>query len=104
MDWQPISEARIWEEINSGVAVMNPQQERMWDCVKILPTKWGEPWCGAARDGVWAVAVLGQTVVWYDDIEEGFVLSPYEHYGTVAQSKSREMALDEAIQDLINRL
>ncbi len=104
MDWQPIGEARIWEKINSGVAVMNPQQERMWDCVKILPTKWVEPWGGAARDGVWAVAVLGQTVVWYDDIEEGFVFSPYEHCGTIAQSKSLEMALGEAIQDLINRL
>ena len=104
MDWQPISEAQIWEKINSGVAVMNPRQERMWDCVKILPTKWVKPWGSAARDGVWAVAVLGHTVVWYDDIEEGFVFSPYEHYGTIAQSKSREMALGEVLQDLINRL
>jgi hypothetical protein len=104
MDRQPISEARIWEKIQSGVALMNPLQDRMWEGVKILPTKWGMPWGGAARDGVWAVAVLGQTAVWYDDIEEGFVLSPYGHYGTVAQSKSRERALDEAIQDLINRL
>ena len=100
MDWQPISEAGIWEKINSGVAVMNPQQERMWDCAKILPAKWG----GAAREGVWAVAVLGQTVAWYDDIEEGFVLSPYDHHGTIGQSKSRETALADVIQDLINRL
>ncbi len=56
-----------------------------------------------ARRGL-AVAVLGQAAVWYDDIEEGFVLSPYEHYGTIAQSKSRETTLENAIQDLINQL
>ncbi len=83
---------------------MNPQQQRMWECVKMLPEKWSEPSCGAEGGGFWAVAILGRTVVWYNDIEDGFNCSTYHRYGVIAEYWADQAELEVAVQRLIDRL
>ncbi|MEO1675926.1 MAG: hypothetical protein AAFR72_10960, partial [Pseudomonadota bacterium] len=34
-------------------------------------------------DGFWVVGIIGQTVLWYNDIEEGFNHSKYSNFGTI---------------------
>jgi hypothetical protein len=101
---QPFTEVQIWDEINSAVQRMSPEQARLWECAKIVPAKWNEPRYGAAQKGFWAVAVMGQTVVWYDDIEDGFVVTECVHFGTIAGDSSGDTSLEGAMQELVNRL
>jgi hypothetical protein len=104
MSSQPCAETQIWDEINSAVQRMNPEQGRMWESTKVIPEKWNAPNYGAGRQRFWAVAVMGQTVVWYDDIEDGFAVTEYLNFGAIAGSSSGDMSLERAIQELINRL
>ncbi len=101
---QSFTEVQIWDEINSAVQRMSPEQARIWECAKIMPAKWNKPRYGAAQREFWAVAVMGQTVVWYDDIEDGFVVTECIRFGTIAGESSGDMSLEGATQVLINRL
>jgi hypothetical protein len=47
---------------------------------------------------------MGQTVVWYDDIEDGFVVTECVHFGTIAGDSSGDTSLEGAMQELVNRL
>ena len=104
MSSQPCTEMQIWDEINSAVQRMSPEQGRMWESAKVIPQQWNAPDYGAGRLRFWAVAVMGQTVVWYDDMEDGFAVTEYLEFGAIAGSSSGDMSLERAIQELINRL
>ena len=83
MDWQPISEERILELINSSRRRMNPVERRFWDAIAIHPEKWKQNPYGNIGSGFWAVAIIGKIVLWYNDIEDGFNRSTYSQYGTI---------------------
>jgi hypothetical protein len=101
---QPFTEVQIWGETNSAEQRMTPEQARMWERAKIVPEKWSAPTYGAAQQGSWAVAVMGQAAVWYDDIEDGFVVTECARFGTISGRATGETSLEGAIQELINRL
>jgi len=83
MKWKAITEESLMQEIRQGVDQMNPIQRRLWKLIEIPFTKWSlQPW-GDQGGGFWVVAILGQTVIWYNDIEEGFNRSSYSMIGTI---------------------
>ena len=83
MEWIPISEDEILELIHSACDRMTVNQMRLWELIQIKPEKWQQiPW-GDAGNGFWAVALVGRTVVWYNDIEDGFNRSNYKSYRVI---------------------
>src|SRR4051812_13663333 len=70
-EWQPISEERIWDNINKDWSNMGFDQRRLWEAVKIMPERWSNQQKHYDH-GSWVIAIIGSWVVWYDDIEEGF--------------------------------
>jgi hypothetical protein len=56
----------------------------LWNRIKIEPKKWQEQEYGEEGNGFWAVAILGKSVIWYNDIEEGFNVSSYDDHGVIA--------------------
>jgi len=85
MDWEPCSEAELEKLIADSVAAMHAPARSLWDLVRIQPAKWQlHPW-GDGGDGFWVVGILGQQVVWYNDIEDGFNVSRYEALGVIAE-------------------
>ncbi|WP_337177218.1 hypothetical protein [Paludisphaera sp.] len=57
----------------------------LWDMVRVPPTKWRQsPW-GDLGGGFWAVGLIGRQVIWYNDLEGGFNVSPYAEFGTIAK-------------------
>ena len=104
MDWEPISEAELWDKINESYARMNPEQRRLWEMIKIVPEKWNQhPW-GDLGNGFWVVAIIGNTVIWFNDIEDGFNLSMYTEYRTIKDYSSIQDDLEWAVQVLVNQL
>jgi hypothetical protein len=48
------------------------RQARLWAAIQISPAKWAQIRWRDKSGGFWVVAILDSTVVWYNDIEDGF--------------------------------
>jgi len=102
MDWSPISEVDLWGDINSAYERMKPEQRKAWEVIKIQPEKWTqEPW-GNEGGGFWVVAIIGNSVIWFNDIEDGYNQSNYTKYGTINEYWCNQDELELAVQKIIN--
>ena len=102
--WTPITEGEIWDLINSAWERMSIPQRRIWEVIRIDPVKWREETYGILGGGFWVVAIYGQTVIWYNDIEHGFNHSHWSTVGTIDGYWCNQSALHEAIGDSIDSL
>ncbi|NCD68927.1 hypothetical protein GSY63_06135 [Mucilaginibacter sp. R11] len=73
-----------------------------WQLIKIIPEKWQEENYGQAGGGFWAVAILDTQVIWYNDIEDGFNISPYKTPGTIAKYYCDQYSLTEILFQILN--
>ena len=104
MTWEPIKETEIWDEINNSWERMSLPQQRLWDAIKVTPEKWSqEPW-GNEGGGFWVVAIYGKTVIWFNDIEDGFNRSEYEKYGVIKDYWCNQDELEWIVQHVINEI
>lgn len=67
------------------MAECSPAEDRVWELIRIDPVRWKESGYGAETDGFWAVAVFGNQVLWYNEIEDGFNLSRFDAYSEIAE-------------------
>ena len=77
MDWQSISKTALQARVAQGVGRMTIAQRGLWNVIEVEPVKWRQHPYGDQGGGFWVVAVVGRTVIWYNDIEEGFNRSTY---------------------------
>jgi len=49
-------------------------------------------------------AIVGRTVIWYNDIEDGFDRSAYSRYGTIDDDGCNEDELEVTVQYLISAI
>ena len=104
MDWKPISESELWDNINSAYDRMNPRQRKVWEVINIPPDTWQlEPW-GNEGNGFWVVAIVGTSVIWFNDIEDGFNRSEYEKYGVIKDYWCNQDELEWIVQHVINEI
>jgi hypothetical protein len=101
MDWEPISEARLWDKILSAEGRMSPQIFRVWEAIKISPEKWREKNYGKVGGGFWVVAIIGSRVIWFNDIEDGFNVSSYIVAGKLAEYFCNQDELETAVQNVL---
>jgi hypothetical protein len=102
--WEPISEEALRDRIAQGVARMAPSHVRLWEAVRVDPQKWQQHPYGDAGGGFWVVAIVGQTVIWYNDIEDGFNRSRYSAYGQIEDYWCNQDELELAIDYLMSTL
>ena len=95
--WRPISEGEIWDLINRAWEKMSLPQRRLWEAIKVDPMKWQEDTYGAMGGGFWVVAIYGSTVVWYNDIEDGFNKSKWTIPGTIDEYWCNQSELQNVI-------
>jgi hypothetical protein len=104
VNWKPISKAALLARIEQGQARMSPAGLRLWEAIRIEPEKWQQHPYGDQGAGFWVVALVGRTVVWYNDIEEGFNRSRYSTYGTIDDYWCNQDELELTLQYLLNAL
>ncbi len=104
MAWRPLSEVDLRDKLNQAWDRMTPEQRRTWEAIRVPPEKWTLPPYGDQGGGFWVVGLIGQTVVWYNDIEEGFNRSRYEQYGAISDYYCNQDELEIAIQRIIGIL
>lgn len=103
-DWQPIDLDALLERIAQGVARMSIPELRLWEAIKIEPTKWIQHPFGNMGDGFWVIAIIGSTVIWYNDIEDGFNRSSYTHVGQIDDYWCNQDELEITLRYLIHSL
>ncbi len=78
---------------------MTIQQKRLWELIKVIPVKWiQEPW-GNEGKGFWVVAIIGKSVIWFNDIEDGFNRSEYSEFGKINDYWCNQDDLEQTIQN-----
>jgi hypothetical protein len=90
-------------KIQQGEAAMPEQVRRFWDRIKITPEKWQQSPMGTEGGGFWVVAVMDNGIIWYNDIEEGFNVSPYSRRGSFAEYWCSQDELQWPVQNLFNQ-
>ena len=104
MTWEPISEEKLWDEINESYERMDFHQRRLWERIRIEPEKWElHPW-GDKGGGFWVVAILGRTVIYFNDIEDGFNRSTYSKYGKIRRYFCNQDYLEWPVQYLLDEI
>lgn len=104
IEWKPIAEPALLARVSQAEARMTPAQRRLWDAVRIPPEKWQQDPYGNAGAGFWVVALIGSTVIWYNDIEDGFNRSRYSAYGQIEDYWCNQDELEVTIAYLMNSL
>ncbi len=104
MTWKPFTELDLWDEINASWCRMTPPQRILWERIRIEPVKWSEASYGDERGGFWVVGLIGNTVIWYNDIEEGFNRSSYTKHGVIDQYLCNDDELNWVVQWLLYEL
>ncbi len=74
--------------------------KRLWHAVAIDPVKWEQHPFGDEGGGFWVVAIIGRSVIWYNDREEGFNRSSYSELGRIDEYFCNRDELDVALQYL----
>jgi hypothetical protein len=83
MAWPPPSQKELLSLIAEAVESADDTLRAAWDRIRREPEKWRcSPW-GDEGGGFWVVAELPRGVVWYNDIEEGFNVSPFTTHGVI---------------------
>lgn len=100
MNWEPITESELKDMILQAETRMEPPQSRLWSTIKILPQQWQQMTYGS----FWVVAIIGELVLWFNDIEEGFNVSHYKKYGEIEEYWCNQDQLEWAVQSLLDIL
>ncbi|TJZ53830.1 hypothetical protein FAZ15_17385 [Sphingobacterium olei] len=87
-------------EYCSDILFNKPNCLKFWEYIKIVPEKWKERTVDEEGGGFWVVAVLGKSVIYYNDIEEGYNLSTFTNYGKIDNYYCNQMELHEMIESL----
>jgi hypothetical protein len=104
MMWEPISESELATLIADAVAIMEPPAYALWNLIRVPHAKWQlRPW-GDEGGGFWVVGLIGQQVVWYNDIEEGFNVSRYDTSGEIAEYWCNQDRLNHTILAMLYRI
>lgn len=104
MTWQPIAEEALHDMLNSAWQRMSLPQRRLWEVIRIEPQKWVLHPHGDLGGGFWVVALAGQTVVWFNDIEDGFNRSHYTVHGTIGDYWCNQDLLESTVQHILNAI
>ena len=104
VEWKPITEAALRARVAQGAARMSQPQLRLWETIRIEPEKWQQHPFGDSGLGFWVVAIVGRTVIWYNDIEDGFNRSRYSTYGTIDDYWCNQDELELTVQYLMSAL
>ena len=104
MNCKPTTEAEIWHKINSSFVRMSLAQRRLWEIIKIVPEKWEQDPYGKEGGGFWVVALIGNSVIWYNDLEDGFNRSAFQEYGKLGEYWANQDELEMAVQCILNEI
>ena len=98
--WTPILIEELEQYILTSELHLENEERNFWNLIKVVPHKWQEKEYGNEGGGFWVVALFGNQVIYYNDIEEGFNISDYVEYGLIENYYCCQDELDWTIKAL----
>ena len=102
--WLPISVGELEARIQQSFAEMEGPERRLWELLRITPEKWACPPWGDEGGGFWVVGLIGNWVIWFNDIEDGFNISIYAKNGLIGQYLCNQDELDLCMRQLRGKI
>ena len=85
--WEPATAEELGEYVLEGLLDCSSHQRELFSRISIHPEKWQlSPW-GDRGGGFWAVAIANGKVLFYDDVEGGFVCSSFRQHGVIPEDQ-----------------
>jgi hypothetical protein len=85
VDWKPVDRATLDTWIADALARRDDAVRAAWAQIRIEPAKWQCSPMGDLGGGFWAVAIDGDRVVWFNDIERRFARSKFAERGDIGK-------------------
>ena len=102
VEWHPITAEALASRVKQGLARMSERERSLWEAIRIEPEKWKQDPYGNNGDGFWVLAVIGRSVIWYNDIEDGFNRSCYSTYGRIDDYWCNQDELEVTVREEID--
>jgi hypothetical protein len=102
-DWSSIEKCELMDLINNAEMILEGLDKSFWRLIKLnTPEKWANHPLGDLGGGFWAVAVIGNRCVYYNDIEEGFNISSFKAWGEIDEYICNQFTLDELVSSIVS--
>jgi hypothetical protein len=102
MTWKPITLSQLLQLVDADLAEADDEIISQWEAIRIPPTKWSCSPMGDLGGGFWVVAVHESTVLWFNDIEDGFNQSPFVQEGVISQYKCNQTDLHQCLLHVVS--
>ena len=99
-NWKPISLSQISSDIAEEVLHMDDNELRLWKVISVPLEKWDGGEYGQLGGGFWVAATIGNSVFWYNDIEDGWNASTWNRYGKLNELYCNQSNLRDSLYDL----
>lgn len=96
----PLTREDLDALIADGLEAMDDTVAAAWTAMRIEPEKWQCPPWGDAGGGFWVVAEKDGSIIWYNDVEDGFNVSPFITRGVIAEYSCNQSSFGEVLLGL----
>jgi hypothetical protein len=98
--WQPVTAEELEALVVAQLADCSPEQQQLFERCKVTPRlvpidRYGH------IESVFVVAQAGNLVLYYEDVEEGFNISPLSQDGAIASPGYEQWELCHALRHLV---
>jgi hypothetical protein len=100
MAWMPLSREELESMIATALADYDEEVRAAWARIRIEPAKWRCSRWGDEGGGFWAVAIEGDRVLWFNDIEHGFNRSAFSERGVIDEYSCDQTELTEIFSQI----
>ena len=97
-----IDDEKVIKLIIEAEMLLEGLPKGFWRLIKLSPFEIWETPENAEFEYVWVVAIFGNRCVYYDELNEGFVISSYDDHGELGENSINERA--SKLNDLIEHL
>ncbi len=97
MSWKPTTRAELEALLSKGLSEYDDVRSD-WEAIRIDPSKWACPPFGEPGANFWAVAIRGDQVLWFNDIEGGFNWSRFEEPGVIEEYWCNQTEFADVLQ------
>lgn len=98
--WQPVTVEELDALMAAQLAECSPEQHQLFKRFKVDPYRVPIDRQGVT-EAVFVVAKAGDMVLYYEDVEEGFNISPLSHDGSIATPGYEQWELRHALGRLV---
>jgi hypothetical protein len=99
--WTPISESRLLDLIKRAETSMEAPVKALWELVRLPDAEiWQQhPWADEGC-GFWVLATFSRHCLYFNDVTQGFAVSPFRNWGNIDHFEPDPTPLDELIERL----